>query len=241
MGRSSPLARPVDLDPDRNATERAGRRPIPSRRTRRPLARLPDGPQVFHGLPFDLGPGSPGRRWILVDAPVTIELPGGEAASHLVVAHLCDTWRDDAGGRPEGLAVGHVVPAGEPLARYTVVDRSGRTDEPRHPPPVRDRRRDPRLGDGRLRGDPASRQRGRRLARSASVPGARSLRRGRPVRDADDHARDVHDEPDGRVRLRPERDGRRASCGSTRSSWRPAPSRSHCVSSRSREAGRGAT
>ena len=43
-----------------------------------------------------------------------------------MVAHLCDAWRDDAGGRPVGLAVGHVVPAGEPLVRYTVVDRSGR-------------------------------------------------------------------------------------------------------------------
>ncbi len=126
MGRSSPLARPVDLDPERNATERQ----VAARFHQAyavAVSRLPDGRQVFHGLPFDLGPGSSGRRWILVDAPVTIELPGGEPASHVVVAHLCDTWRDDAGGRPEGLAVGHVVPAGEPLARYTVVDRSGRT------------------------------------------------------------------------------------------------------------------
>ncbi len=31
------------------------------------------------------------------------------------------------GARPAGLAVGHVVPVGEPLARYTIVDRTGRT------------------------------------------------------------------------------------------------------------------
>ena len=47
-----------------------------------------------------------------------------------MVAHLCDAWRDDAGRRPAGLALGHVVPVGEPLARYTVVDRAGATIEP---------------------------------------------------------------------------------------------------------------
>jgi hypothetical protein len=126
MGRSSPLARPVDLDSIRNATDRQ----VAARFHAlygAALPRLPAGRQVFHGLPFDLGPGSAGRRWIVVDAPTTIDLPDGGAASHVVVAHLCDAWRDDAGDRPVGLAVGHVVPVGEPLARYTVVDRSGRT------------------------------------------------------------------------------------------------------------------
>ena len=51
--------------------------------------------------------------------------PAQAPASHLLIAHLCDTWRDDAGRRPPGLALGHVVPVGEPLARYTVIDRSG--------------------------------------------------------------------------------------------------------------------
>ncbi|MBF6605013.1 MAG: CehA/McbA family metallohydrolase [Chloroflexi bacterium] len=90
------------------------------------LPRLPVGRQVFHGLPFDLGPGSTAQRWILVDAPTTIDLGDSGVASHVVVAHLCDAWRDDTGSRPDELAVGHVVPVGEPLARYTVVDRSGR-------------------------------------------------------------------------------------------------------------------
>ena len=126
MTRSSPLARTVDLDPIRNATERqVGARfhaqygPA--------LARLPAGRQVFHGLPFELGPGSDAPRWILLDAATTVDLPLDGTVSHVVVAHLCDAWRDDAGDRPAGLAIGHVVPIGEPLARYTIVDRTGRT------------------------------------------------------------------------------------------------------------------
>lgn len=126
MARSSPLAKTVDLDRSRGATEtqlaaRFHPRYGPS------LARLPAGPQVFHGLPFDLGPEGGAERWILVDASTTIDLSGLGPASHVLVVHLCDSWRDDRGERPAGLALGHVVPVGEPLARYTVVDRAGRT------------------------------------------------------------------------------------------------------------------
>lgn len=124
MARSSPLARPVDLGPVRNATsDQVAARFHPL--CAAALPRLPSGSHVFHGLPFDLGPGPAEARWILLDAPTTIDLRGGGIASHVLVAHLCDTWRDDSGRRPTGLAVGHVVPAGEPLARYTVVDRQG--------------------------------------------------------------------------------------------------------------------
>ncbi len=125
MGRPSPLARPVDLDRFRNATERQVAVRFQAQ-TAAALAHLPSGQQVFHGLPFELGPGAAGRRWILLDGPTAIDLAGCGSASHVVVAHLCDTWRDDAGSRPIGLAVGHVVPVGEPLARYTVVDKAGR-------------------------------------------------------------------------------------------------------------------
>ncbi len=90
------------------------------------VPRLPAGRQVLHGLPFALGPAAPAKRWIVLDRPQVIDLSGNGPASHLIVAHLCDVWRDDSGRRPAGLAVGHVVPIGEPLARYTVVDRSGR-------------------------------------------------------------------------------------------------------------------
>ncbi|HLQ47923.1 MAG TPA: hypothetical protein VK233_03045, partial [Candidatus Dormibacteraeota bacterium] len=123
---SSPLARTIDLDPIRNATERQ----VAARFDARygpALARLPAGRQVFHGLPFELGPGSGAPRWILLDAPTTIALPAAGSVSHVVVAHLCDAWRDDAGNRPAGLAIGYVVPVGEALASYTVVDRRGRT------------------------------------------------------------------------------------------------------------------
>lgn len=126
MARPSPLALTVDLDGSRGATEHhLAARFHP--RYGSALARLPTGAQVFHGLPFDLGARADGQRWILVDAPTVIDLSGLGPASHVVVAHLCDTWRDDHGERPTGLAVGHVVPVGEPLARYTVVDRAGRT------------------------------------------------------------------------------------------------------------------
>ncbi|MGH2464565.1 MAG: hypothetical protein ACRDGI_03825, partial [Candidatus Limnocylindrales bacterium] len=124
----SPLATTVDIDRWRNATaDQLGARlqalygPA--------LGRLPNGRQIFHGLPFDLGPPSPATRWALLDQPITIDLGHPGPASHLVIAHLCDTWRDEAGVRPAGLAVGHVVPVGEVLAKYTIVDRAGRNTE----------------------------------------------------------------------------------------------------------------
>ncbi len=123
---ASPLAATVDIDHWRNATE-SGLGPRFQDLYGAALGRLPSGRQVFHGLPFELGPGSPDARWVLIDRPITIDIGSVGPASHLVVAHLCDTWRDDAGRRPAGLAVGHVVPVGEELARYTVVDRSGRS------------------------------------------------------------------------------------------------------------------
>ena len=145
MSRSTPLARTVDLDAVRNADDAfVAARLHP---TYSPgIGRLPRGAGVFHGLPFDLGEGSgggSGQRWILVDAPLTIDLRGTGPASHLVVAHFCDTWRDDAGERPPGIAVGHVMPVGERLARYTVRDaRGGET--------VREIRRRFEVNDGLL-------------------------------------------------------------------------------------------
>src|SRR6476661_7863856 len=124
MARWSALARTVDLDPVRSASAQQ----IASRFHALygpALARLPAGRQVFHGLPFDLGTGPDAPRWILLDAPRTIELPAVGVVSHVVVAHLCDTWRSDTGERPPGLPIGHGVPVGEPLARYSVADAAG--------------------------------------------------------------------------------------------------------------------
>ena len=49
-----------------------------------------------------------------------IDIPGRGRASHLVVAHFVDSWRDADGERAPGTPVGWVLPTGEPLARYEV-------------------------------------------------------------------------------------------------------------------------
>lgn len=120
------LASPVDLSGVWNATDddvAARFHPL----YRGALARLPDGPSVFRGLPFDLGTRAAGRRWILVGGPLTIDLPGRGRASHLVVAHFSDSWRDATGERLPGHPVGYVLPIGEPLARYEVMLADGAT------------------------------------------------------------------------------------------------------------------
>ncbi|MDP9481959.1 MAG: hypothetical protein M3P84_01915, partial [Chloroflexota bacterium] len=116
---ATPLARPVDLSGSWNATDAdVAERFHPL--YRRALERLPDGPSVFRGLPFDLGTRAAGRRWVLVRDPLTVDLRGNGRASHLVVAHFADSWRDAAGERLPGAPVGYVLPAGEPLARYEI-------------------------------------------------------------------------------------------------------------------------
>ena len=124
---ASRLARPIELADvwnasDTNVADRFD--PI----YRQALERLPDGDQVFRGIPFCLGMRSLGRRWILLDREITIDLRGYGPASHLVVAHFADSWRDPSGARPSGAPVGWVLPAGERLARYELVDADGRTE-----------------------------------------------------------------------------------------------------------------
>jgi hypothetical protein len=113
---ATPLAQPVDLGGSWNATDadvavRLHPQYGPA------LGRLPDGPAVFRGLPFALGQRSAGKRWLLADRPVEVALPGG-AASHLVLAHFADSWRNAAGERDPGVPVGWVLPTGEQLAAY---------------------------------------------------------------------------------------------------------------------------
>ena len=123
---ATPLARPVDLSGAWNATddEVAGRfHPLYGGA----LGRLPDGPSVFRGVPFDLGTRAAGRRWVLVRDALTVDLREHGRASHLVVAHFSDSWRDPAGERLPGAPVGYVLPAGEPLARYEVAFADGAT------------------------------------------------------------------------------------------------------------------
>ncbi|HET9615326.1 MAG TPA: hypothetical protein VFP22_10980, partial [Candidatus Limnocylindrales bacterium] len=114
---ATPLARAVDLSGAWNASDddlAARFHPVYGAA----LARLPDGAAIFRGLPFALGRRDGGNRWLLVREPITIDLPDAEPASHVVVAHFSDSWRDDSGRRPPGMAVGWVAPAGEELARY---------------------------------------------------------------------------------------------------------------------------
>ncbi|HTS15293.1 MAG TPA: hypothetical protein VMH24_06475, partial [Candidatus Sulfotelmatobacter sp.] len=119
------LARPVDLSAAWNATDdEVAERFHPLYRAS--LARLPDGAAVFRGLPFALGTRAAGRRWLVVDGPLVVDLPPGPA-SHLVVAHFADSWRDAHGERPAGMPVGWVFPTGQPLATYEVTFDDGST------------------------------------------------------------------------------------------------------------------
>ena len=117
-------ARTVDLSAAWNASDAdVGARFHPSYADA--LGRLPDGPSVFRGVPFELGSRVAGRRWILVEDSLEIDLRGLGRASHLVIAHFVDSWRDLDGQRPPGMPVGWVLPTGEPLARYEVTVAHG--------------------------------------------------------------------------------------------------------------------
>ena len=84
------------------------------------IGRLPAGAQAFRGLPFRFGRSGATRRWLVLDRSVEVDLAGVGRASHVVIAHFCDAWRDPVQGRPADLPIGWVTPVGEPLARYTV-------------------------------------------------------------------------------------------------------------------------
>ena len=67
------------------------------------------------------------RRWLLLEDEVVIDLRSAGPASHVIVAHFCDAWRDPIDGRPADLPVGWVTPVGQPLARYTLETVTGTT------------------------------------------------------------------------------------------------------------------
>ncbi len=125
---ATPLARPVGLAALWNATD-ADLADRFDPQYRAALGRLPDGPSVFRGLPFELGTRAAGRRWILVDGELAIDLRETGPVSHVVVAWFCDSWRDASGERPAGTPVGWVMPAGEPLARSDLGLADGATRE----------------------------------------------------------------------------------------------------------------
>ena len=125
--RATDLATPVELRVARHATDdtlASALHPAYADAVRR----LPDGHQVFRGIPFLFADASDRERWLLLDRDVTVDL-GGVEASHVVIVHFCDTWRDPVTGRPDDLPVGWVMPVGQELARYTVELGSGRSVE----------------------------------------------------------------------------------------------------------------
>ena len=123
-GLATPLAHPIDLSSAWNASDlELAARFHPSYRDA--LRRLPDGGAVFRGLPFALGRRADGRRWLLVDRELTLGIADHGPASHLVVAHFADSWRDAEGRRAPGTPVGWVLPTGEPLARYEIAFADG--------------------------------------------------------------------------------------------------------------------
>ena len=124
--RATPLATPIDLRRQRHASDHElGSRLHPGYLDA--IGRLPAGHQVFRGLPFQFARATTERRWLLLDREVVVDLRAAGPASHVVVAHFCDAWRDPVAGRPADLPIGWVTPVGQPLARYTVELASGRT------------------------------------------------------------------------------------------------------------------
>jgi hypothetical protein len=93
------------------------------------IGRLPGGRQTLRGIPFRLPREGRKRRWLLLDRSVDIDLTEAGPASHVVIAHFCDAWRDPSAGRPDDLPVGWVMPPGQPLARYAIETARGRTVE----------------------------------------------------------------------------------------------------------------
>ena len=122
---SSTLATPVDLRPARQTSD-AELRAIVDPAYRTALRRLPADRQVYRGIPFVFAPAGAGPRWLVLDSVVDVDLRGVADATHLVIAHFCDSWRDPQDGRPADLPIGWITPVGEPLARYTLEFTSGR-------------------------------------------------------------------------------------------------------------------
>ena len=241
-GESRPAHRPVRDDALEPARPRpstsirsepdgpGGDAPAPSRVRSGARAACPSGRQVFRGLPFDLGLPSTARRWIVVDEPLTIPLGRRRTGEPRRSWPTCAT--PGATRRANGRrAAGRARRPGRPAARalHGRGSVAGGRGAGRSAAGSRSTTGIARLGLGRLRVGQPPRQRGRRLARPAPGPGARTVRAGRPVGVADDHAGRVRDEPDRGDRLRPEPDRRCAPvapCHRARSG-RPEPSALH--------------
>ena len=117
--RSTPLATPVDL---RRAAQYERRR-AGVRGSTRAIATRSDGCRPGARSSADCRSSSPARRPSAAGSCSTARWSSTcgatGPASHVVVAHFCDAWRDPVAGRPADLPIGWVTPVGQPLARYT--------------------------------------------------------------------------------------------------------------------------
>jgi hypothetical protein len=126
--RATSLASPIDLSRVRRASQAdlVGRlHPAYAEAVRR----LPAGDRTLRGLPFRFARRGASRAWLLLDRAIDIDLASVGSASHLVIAHFCDAWRDPVEGRPADLPIGWVTPVGQSLARYTVELDAGQPAE----------------------------------------------------------------------------------------------------------------
>jgi hypothetical protein len=122
------LATPVALARYRNATDdELGARLDPA--YGEAIRRTPTGPRIVRGIPFQFARATARRRWLLLDRPVDVDVSPAGPATHLLIAHFCDAWRDARQERPADLPIGWVEFAGQPLARYTIELASGRAVE----------------------------------------------------------------------------------------------------------------
>jgi hypothetical protein len=123
--RATPRATSIDVRRARNAGDAEIADSLHAAYRER-LAYLPRGARVFRGLPFALAGPTARRRWVALHRSVRLDVRGAGRASHLIVAHFCDSWHDEKGGRPDGSPIGWVEPVGQELARYTVELADGR-------------------------------------------------------------------------------------------------------------------
>ncbi len=126
MPRATPLATPIDLRRVRNtAHDELVARLHPDYEGRSAASR--PGGRSSVACPSCCARATAKRRWLLLDRPIEIDLRSYGPASHVIIAHFSDAWRDAAGVRPADLPIGWVTPVGEPLARYTLESVTGRS------------------------------------------------------------------------------------------------------------------
>ena len=188
--------------PDRSTWPGPGTPPTPTsatgsiRSTGRPWRGCPTVRRSSAACPSISARRAAGRRWILVDRELAIDLPPPrprEPSRHRA-------FRGQLAGRARRSPARDARRLGLPDRRAArpLRDRARRRpdDRARRPAPGRDRRRDHRLGVPPVRGDRSPHRRDARLARPVSAPGRGSLRPGGPRRRADRPARLVGRQPD---------------------------------------------